>query len=111
MSCCNSLFGAFYNGIVSSNNLIFRLWDGIDARTKKFYTREVFEQRVKELTEYKGDGNVDLSPVIEDYKDALFARWPLTRYQPMERYWKLRSIVTTFLPSRVSDWYYVLRHQ
>ena len=59
---------------------------------------------------YRGDGNVDLTPVIEDYKDALFAKWPLTRYQPMERYWKLRSLVTTFLPSRFSDWFYVLRH-
>jgi len=88
-----------------------KLWSGIDERTRKFYNRPKFEKRVKELTEYKGDGNVDLSPVIEDYKDALFARWPLTRYQPMERYWKHRSLVTTFLPSRFSDWFYVLRHQ
>lgn len=88
-----------------------KLWDGISERTRKFYPRNDFEKRVQELTAYKGDGNVDLNPVIEDYKDALFARWPLTRYQPMEFYWKTRSLVTTFLPSRVSDWYFVLRHQ
>jgi len=87
-----------------------KLWGGVDDRTRKYYPRDVFEKRVQELTAYRGDGNVDLTPVIEDYKDALFAKWPLTRYQPMERYWKLRSIVTTFLPSRFSDWFYVLRH-
>ena len=59
----------------------------------------------------EGDGNVDLNPVIEDYKDALFACWPLTRYQPMERYWKMRSLITTHLPSAFSDWFYILRHQ
>ena len=58
-----------------------------------------------------GDGNVDLTPVIEDYKDALFSWWPLTRYQPMERYWKMRSLITTHLPSAFSDWFYIHRHQ
>lgn len=78
----------------------------MSERTRKDYPRPKFEQRVKELTSYKGylyyisifkyflfilslfshgsilgDGNVDLTPVIEDYKDALFSWWPLTRYQ------------------------------
>merc|ERR1719431_192265 len=88
-----------------------KLWDDMSERTKRFYPRPVFEKRVKELTAYKGDGNVDLTPVIEDYKDALFAHWSLTRYQPMERYWKLRSLITTHLPSILSDWLYIHRHQ
>jgi len=88
-----------------------KLWNGMSERTRKDYPRPKFEERVRELTAYKGDGNVDLMPVIEDYKDALFARWPLTRYQPMERYWKMRSLVTTHLPSAFSDWFYIYRNQ
>ena len=114
--------------------LIFRLWNGMSERTRRDYPRPKFEKRVKELTAYKGwlcvciggrtldelylltkinsgDGNVDLTPVIEDYKDALFSWWPLTRYQPMERYWKMRSLITTHLPSAFSDWFYIHRHQ
>ena len=100
------------------------MWNDMNERTRQYYPRPVFEKRVKDLTSYKGnfiqvfnyltfegDGNVDLNPVIEDYKDALFAWWPLTRYQPMERYWKMRSLITTHLPSAFSDWFYILRHQ
>jgi len=108
--------GNYLGGTQILNNkrvkeLTDKLWNGMSERTRRDYPRPKFEKRVKELTAYKGDGNVDLTPVIEDYKDALFSWWPLTRYQPMERYWKMRSLITTHLPSALSDWFYIHRHQ
>ena len=59
--------------------------------------------QVKMMETYCNGGMTDLTPVINAYEDALLARWPFTRYQPMDAFWAIRYFIFTHFPAIIAD--------
>ncbi|XP_042300425.1 D-beta-hydroxybutyrate dehydrogenase, mitochondrial-like, partial [Sceloporus undulatus] len=66
-----------------------------------------FQRQVDQMKAFVHSGLRDISPVLEDITDALSARFPYARYNPMEAHWWVRLQAVTHLPTMLTDWLYV----
>lgn len=94
----------------SVKKLSKEIWSKMTDDVKSAYGKPWFDSRIAEMEGYCNAGMSDLTPVVDAYEDALFSRFPLIRYQPMEAYWTIRSFVFTHFPSLLSDYWYIYRN-
>ncbi|XP_067322393.1 D-beta-hydroxybutyrate dehydrogenase, mitochondrial-like [Anolis sagrei] len=82
------------------------MWGRASEGVRADYGEASFQQQVARMKAFVRSGLSDLSPVLDDITDALLARLPYARYNPMEPRWWLRLQAVTHLPSLLTDWLY-----
>ncbi|KAH0624304.1 hypothetical protein JD844_008008 [Phrynosoma platyrhinos] len=84
-----------------------QMWDGAGESVRADYGEAYFQQQVDRMKAFVHSGLSDISPVLEDVTDALSARFPYARYNPMEIRWWVRLQAVTHLPTMLTDWLYI----
>ncbi|XP_063162685.1 D-beta-hydroxybutyrate dehydrogenase, mitochondrial-like [Candoia aspera] len=83
------------------------MWHGASETTRADYGEADFQAKVCRMKGFAHSGLQDMSLVLDDLTEALTARYPYTRYTPMESSWWLRLQAVTHLPTALADWLYV----
>ncbi|XP_072852528.2 D-beta-hydroxybutyrate dehydrogenase, mitochondrial [Pogona vitticeps] len=84
-----------------------QMWREASETLRADYGEAHFLQRVEQMRAFVRSGLRDVSPVLDDITEALTARHPCTRYNPMEPHLWMRLLAVTHLPTALSDWLYV----
>eukprot|EP00095_Tigriopus_kingsejongensis_P002922 maker-scaffold336_size202805-snap-gene-1.52 protein:Tk02922 transcript:maker-scaffold336_size202805-snap-gene-1.52-mRNA-1 annotation:"unnamed protein product" len=70
------------------------------------YSRARFHAMSHQIRSCLSSGVGTRSEMIESYTNALLDAFPQNQYQPMDGYFKARSLVASHLPSVIYDWIY-----
>ncbi|XP_034989757.1 D-beta-hydroxybutyrate dehydrogenase, mitochondrial-like [Zootoca vivipara] len=83
------------------------MWSGASAAVRLDYGEAYFAEQVRRMEGFVRSGLRDVSLVLDDITEALTARHPYARYNPMEARWWVRLQAFTHLPTALADWLYV----
>ncbi|XP_061493637.1 D-beta-hydroxybutyrate dehydrogenase, mitochondrial-like [Rhineura floridana] len=83
-----------------------QMWSGASEAVRVDYGEAYFTQQACQMEAFVHSGLRDASLVLNDITEALTARHPCTRYNPMEAYWWVRLQAMTHLPTALADWLY-----
>ncbi|KAJ7324458.1 hypothetical protein JRQ81_017478 [Phrynocephalus forsythii] len=81
-----------------------QMWHGASEALRADYGETHFQQETERIRAFVRSGLGDLSLVLKDITDALTARYPYARYNPMEAHSWMQLQAATHLPSALADW-------
>lgn len=83
-----------------------QMWGQASEALRADYGEPHFLQQLEQMRAFVHSGLRDISLVLEDITEALAARRPYARYNPMGAGCWLRLQAVTHLPTAVADWLY-----
>lgn len=79
------------------------LWNQIPEPVQKVYTKEFYDNIIRDMLKHSTMGATPKTPVVDAYVMALVHRFPHPRYQPMELKMKIMVWMNTHLPEWVFE--------
>ncbi|XP_062987810.1 D-beta-hydroxybutyrate dehydrogenase, mitochondrial-like [Elgaria multicarinata webbii] len=84
-----------------------QMWCRASELVRADYGEAYFQRQLHQLAAFAHSGLRDMALVLDDITDALTARCPYARYNPMEAHWWVRVQAMTHLPTALADWLYI----
>uniref|UniRef100_A0A8D2JC49 Ketoreductase domain-containing protein n=1 Tax=Varanus komodoensis TaxID=61221 RepID=A0A8D2JC49_VARKO len=84
-----------------------QMWRTASEAARVDYGEAHFQRQLRQMKAFASSGLGDVAPVLDAVTEALLARWPYARYNPMEARWWLRLQAMTHLPTALADWLYI----
>ncbi|XP_053165008.1 D-beta-hydroxybutyrate dehydrogenase, mitochondrial-like [Hemicordylus capensis] len=82
------------------------MWRGASEEVRVDYGEDYLLRQASQMKAFVRSGLPDVGLVLNDITDALTARHPYARYNPMEAKWWVRLQAMTHLPTMLADWLY-----